>query len=179
MADKRVCISITCTAGQRPVMPGQQCRKIDGLKRGNWKNASVGDLCFPSQQNILPMNHHVDFALVYIIRCCSKCPSSRITSRPLKRKKIRKGKKNLMRPSLLPFHLMWLVTLPQREAGGEVAAQERFLLDRGQQRLVYGLLVAGTSAGNLLLLLCRQSASSPIIPAYFQVFLIPLAFLPA
>jgi hypothetical protein len=46
-----------------------------------------------------------------------------------------------------------LVAVPEAEGAGEVAAEEGLLLDGGQDGLVDGLLVAGTSAGNLLLLL--------------------------
>lgn len=52
----------------------------------------------------------------------------------------------------LPLHFVGLVTVPEVERGGEVAAEEVLLLDGGQDGLVDGLLVAGTGAGNLLLL---------------------------
>lgn len=47
---------------------------------------------------------------------------------------------------------MGLVTVPEVERGGEVAAEQALLLDVGEDGLVNGLLVAGTGAGNLLLL---------------------------
>lgn len=53
----------------------------------------------------------------------------------------------------LPLHLVGLVAVPEAEGAGEIAAKEGLLLDGGQDGLVDGLLVAGTSAGNLLLLL--------------------------
>ena len=52
----------------------------------------------------------------------------------------------------LPLHLVGLVTVPEVERGGEVAAEQALLLDVGEDGLVNGLLVAGTGAGNLLLL---------------------------
>lgn len=48
---------------------------------------------------------------------------------------------------------MGLVTVAEAESAGEVAAKEVLLLDGCQDGLVNGLLVAGASAGNLLLLL--------------------------
>jgi len=56
------------------------------------------------------------------------------------------------RHTRLPLHLVGLVTVPEVERGGEVAAKELLVLDGGQDGLVDGLLVAGTGAGNLLLL---------------------------
>lgn len=47
---------------------------------------------------------------------------------------------------------MGLVTAPEVERGGEVAAEELFLLDASEDVLVDGLLVASAGAGNLLLL---------------------------
>ena len=55
---------------------------------------------------------------------------------------------------------MGLVTVAEAEAGGEVAAKEVLLLDGGQDGLVDGLLVAGTGAGNLLLLYRGKSISN-------------------
>lgn len=52
----------------------------------------------------------------------------------------------------LPLHLVRLVACPEAEAGGKVAGEEMLLLDVGQKGLVDGLLVGGTSTGNLLLL---------------------------
>lgn len=52
----------------------------------------------------------------------------------------------------LPLHLMGLVTIAETEGGGEVGAEEVLLLDSGKDGLVDGLLVAGASAGNNLLL---------------------------
>lgn len=57
------------------------------------------------------------------------------------------------RVARLPLHLVGLVTVPEAESAGEVAAKEVLLLDGGQDGLVNGLLVAGAGAGNLLLLL--------------------------
>jgi hypothetical protein len=45
-----------------------------------------------------------------------------------------------------------LVAVSEAKGGGKVAAEEVLLLDGGQDGLVDGLLVAGASAGNLLLL---------------------------
>lgn len=47
---------------------------------------------------------------------------------------------------------MWSVTLAEGESGGEVADEERLLLDGGKDGLVDGLLVGG-AAGRWLLLL--------------------------
>lgn len=52
----------------------------------------------------------------------------------------------------LPLHLVGLVAVSEAEGGGEVAAEELLLLDAAEDGLVDGLLVAGTGAGNLLLL---------------------------
>jgi hypothetical protein len=55
--------------------------------------------------------------------------------------------------TFLPLHLVGLVTVPEAEGSGEVAAQELLLLDAAEDGLVDGLLVSGTGGGNLLLLL--------------------------
>lgn len=47
---------------------------------------------------------------------------------------------------------MGLVTAPEAESGGEVAAEEVLLLDGAEDGLIDSLLVGGTGAGNLLLL---------------------------
>lgn len=47
---------------------------------------------------------------------------------------------------------MGLVAVSEVEGSAEVAAEVVLLLDAGEDVLVDGLLVAGTSAGNLLLL---------------------------
>lgn len=52
----------------------------------------------------------------------------------------------------LPLHLVGLVAIPEVEGSGEVATEVVLLLDAGEDVLVDGLLVASTSAGNLLLL---------------------------
>lgn len=52
----------------------------------------------------------------------------------------------------LPLHLVGLVAIPEVEGRGEVATEVVLLLDAGEDVLVDGLLVASTSAGNLLLL---------------------------
>lgn len=52
----------------------------------------------------------------------------------------------------LPLHLVGLVAVSEVEGSAEVAAEVVLLLDAGEDVLVDGLLVAGTSAGNLLLL---------------------------
>lgn len=52
----------------------------------------------------------------------------------------------------LPLHLVGLVAVAEAEGGGEVGAEEVLLLDSGKDGLVDGLLVAGASAGNNLLL---------------------------
>jgi len=59
----------------------------------------------------------------------------------------------------LPLHLVGLVAVAEAESGGEVAAQEILLLDGGQDGLVDGLLVGGTGAGNLLLLLEQKQCT--------------------
>lgn len=59
--------------------------------------------------------------------------------------------------SHLPLHLVGLVAVPEGEGAGEVAAEERLLLDVGEDGLVDSLLVAGAGAGNLLLLLNTHS----------------------
>lgn len=56
----------------------------------------------------------------------------------------------------LPLHLVGLVTVPEAEGSGEVAAQELLLLDAAEDGLVDGLLVSGTGGGNLLLLLRKK-----------------------
>lgn len=52
----------------------------------------------------------------------------------------------------LPLHLVGLVAVAEAEGGSEVAAEEVLLLDGGKDGLIDGLLVAGASAGNNLLL---------------------------
>jgi hypothetical protein len=50
-----------------------------------------------------------------------------------------------------------LVTVPEAEGSGEVAAQELLLLDDAEDGLVDGLLVSGTGGGNNLLLLSEKN----------------------
>jgi hypothetical protein len=52
----------------------------------------------------------------------------------------------------LPLHLVGLVAVAEAESGSEVRAEEVLLLDGGKDGLVDGLLVAGASAGDNLLL---------------------------
>jgi len=52
----------------------------------------------------------------------------------------------------LKFHFVRLVARSQAEVAGEVAAEELFFLDRGEERLVDCLLVLCAGRGGLLLL---------------------------
>ncbi len=54
---------------------------------------------------------------------------------------------------------MWLITLSEAEAAGEIAEKQGFLLNSCQKSLVDSLLVCGTAAGWLLLLSICQSRS--------------------
>lgn len=56
----------------------------------------------------------------------------------------------------LPLHLVWAVTLAEREGGGEVGDEELLLLDDGEDGLVDNLLVGG-AGGRWHLLLWRLS----------------------
>lgn len=52
----------------------------------------------------------------------------------------------------LEDQLVWLLAVPEAEAGGEVAEKHRLLLDLGEEWLVDRLLVRCAVAGKLLLL---------------------------
>ena len=58
----------------------------------------------------------------------------------------------------LPLHLVWAVTLAEREGGGEVGDEELLLLDDGEDGLVDNLLVGG-AGGRWHLLLWELSVS--------------------
>lgn len=69
----------------------------------------------------------------------------------------------------LPLHLVGPVAVLEAEAGCEVAGEELLLLDVGQKSRIYGLLVCGPGAGDLLLLFGGNMYISTCISCGFQI----------
>ena len=76
----------------------------------------------------------------------------------------------------LPLHLVWAVTLAEREGGGEVGDEELLLLDDGEDGLVDNLLVGG-AGGRWHLLLWQLLISASLCSNMRKI--VPLASRPA